>query len=94
MKAANEFFEVSMPGFQVSAAKSYEVVRPEANGQVSRLGWAIETDTEGERHWVAFAVLSANGDSFLGTFKSANEALWALYDNEQKMAEQREAQEL
>lgn len=83
MEEASGFFEVSIPGIQVGVAKAYEVVKPEANGQVSRLGWVIEAETLGERHWVALAVVSEKGDSFLGLFKSAHEALLGLHRNEQ-----------
>jgi hypothetical protein len=85
MEEANGFFEVAIPGIQLGVAKSYEVVKLEANGQVSRLGWAIEAETLGERHWVALAVVSETGDSFLGSFKSAHEALLALHRNEQDL---------
>lgn len=90
MKKSTEYFPHSIPSIQLGAARAYEIVRPHENGEKERLGWVVETDTGGEAHWVAWAVLSATGDSFLGSFKNANDAIRAIWENEGAMERQRE----
>lgn len=90
----NEFdgpFEHSHEGIKVGEAKAYEIMSPTPAGPVTRLGWVVSVESEGvPHHWVALAVLSNTGDSFLGTFKDANGAITALVNNEQELAKERD----
>jgi hypothetical protein len=89
VKKETEYFTHSIPGLQLAAARAYEVVKPHENGERERCGWVIETDTGGVAHWVAWAILSATGDSFLGGFPTADAAIRAIWANETALERQR-----
>lgn len=77
-----EYFEhTSIPGVHLSRTQAYEVTTL-ISGERSRLGWIIRGDVGGgEAMWVAWALTSPDGDSFLGMRPTAPEAIQLLWDN-------------
>lgn len=89
--AETEYWGVEgIQNVQLAAVSAYEIVTRPVGDQRSVLGHVVENERDGERQWIAWAVLGAKGDSFLGTFRTAHLAIWALYDNERELARGRE----
>lgn len=79
-------------GASYAKTLAYEVVAHTPSGVVTRLGWVVEMDNglDQVRSWAALAVISNTGDSFLGTFKTASQAIHALNENELALAKGRD----
>jgi hypothetical protein len=74
----------------LGTTKAYEVLRKYGD-EVSRLGWVISAPVGEEKNWVALAVVSWTGDSFLGSRPTAGEAIELLWSQEKMNEEVRRA---
>lgn len=78
----SEYFEHTIPGVWLQKVQAYEVAKFMPNGDRNRIGWVIQADSDGEAIWVAWAVTSADGESFRGFKSTAGAAIQLLWDNE------------
>lgn len=72
---------------------AFEVFRTHANGEKERLGHVVELPHQGGplvHAYVAYAALSATGDSFLGTYEKPRDAIQAIERNEKALERARE----
>ena len=78
-------------GTEIVSSRGFEVYQRYEFGDTV-LGWVIEQAPEtraADKPWVAWTILSPTGDSFLGQFQTANEAISAILEAEKKLEEQR-----
>lgn len=75
-----------MPGYRLEEERCLGVYMPDG---IERLGWVLEAHAGEREPWTAIAILPAAGmgaDMLTGKYRTANEAVRALHDNEAGVA--------
>jgi hypothetical protein len=70
---------------EVESVLAYEVTRRKKHRPTARLGHVIRTESEGLVMWIAYAIISPTGDSFLGMFETPRKAREAIIDAEKSL---------
>jgi len=64
---------------------AFEVTRKRKKFPDERLGYVIRAEQAGVIMWIAFAILTVAGDSFVGTFETPRKAREAIVEQEKKL---------